>query len=191
MPKAGLSTTDVVAAGAEMADQVGIDAVSLAALAVRLGVSPPALYKHVESLADLRHRIAALAMAEFGEALRDALQGKSGEDALTAMFIALRSYIATHAGRYAATTGATFRGEDDPLFVAATRVINSIRSVLFGYGIRPEDVDHAIRTVRCTIHGFALLQGANGFQWSNDAEESFAWMIRFVDAGLRTVGRQP
>lgn len=191
MPRAGLTTADVVAAAAEMADQVGIEAVSLAAVADRLGVSPPALYKHVESLADLRHRIAALAMTEFGEALRDALQGRSGADALAAMFTTLRTYIATHAGRYAATTGAQFRGEDDPLFVAATRVIYSIRSVLLGYGIPPEEVDHAIRTVRCTIHGFALLQAANGFQWGNDADESFAWMIRFVDSGLRTVGRAP
>ena len=190
MPRAGLSPAEVVAAGAAMADEVGIGAVSLTALADRLGVKPPALYKHVDNLADLRHRIATLAMTEFGEALRDALQGLSGLDALTALFTALRSYITAHPGRYTATTGAEFRGEDDPLLVAGTRVIASIRAVLAGYGIGPGEVDHAIRTVRCTIHGFALLQAANGFQWSNDADESFAWMISFVDAGLRSVGQR-
>jgi AcrR family transcriptional regulator len=188
VPRVGLNSAEVVAAGAAMADEVGISRVSLAALAERLGVKPPALYKHVDNLADLQHRIAALAMAEFSDALRDALQGKAGLDALAAAFTALRRYIQHHPGRYAATVGAQFHGEDDPLFVAGLRVINSIGSVLSGYGIPPDQTDHAIRTLRCTIHGFALLQAANGFQWSNDPDESFDWMIQFIDAGLRTVG---
>lgn len=190
MPRAGLNTAEVVAAGAALADEVGIGAVSLAALADRLGVRPPALYKHVDSLADLRHRIATLAMAEFGDALRDGLQGKAGVDALAAMFTALRSYIADHPGRYHATVGAAFHGPDDPLLVAGERVINSVGAVLSGYGIPSDQIDHAIRTLRCTIHGFALLQAADGFQWSNDPDESFAWMIQFIDAGLRAVGAQ-
>jgi AcrR family transcriptional regulator len=192
MPRVGLSTGEVVAAGATLADDIGFSAVSLAVLADRLGVKPPALYKHIDGLADLQHRIAALAMTEFGEELRDALQGKSGSDALAALFTTMRSYVERHPGRYSATTGAVFRGKDDPLLVAGLRVINSIRAVLAGYGIAPGEMDHAIRAVRCSIHGFAVLQAANGFQWGNDPEDSFAWMIRFVDAGLRAMGgRQP
>lgn len=188
MPRVGLNSAGVVDAGAVLADEVGIGAVSLAGLADRLGVRPPALYNHVDNLADLQHRIAALAMAEFGEVLRDELQGKSGFDALAAMFTALRDYIRNHPGRYAATVGAEFHGEDDPLFIAGARVIASIGAVLSGYGIPPDQIDHAIRTLRCTIHGFALLQAANGFQWSNDPDDSFDWMIKFIDAGLRALG---
>jgi AcrR family transcriptional regulator len=184
----GLNTGEVVAAGATLADEIGFSAVSLAVLADRLGVRPPALYKHIDGLADLQHRIAALAMTEFGEDLREALQGKSGSDALAALFTTMRSYVEQHPGRYSATTGAVFRGADDPLLMAGLRVINSIRAVLAGYGIAPGEMDHAIRAVRCIIHGFAVLQAANGFQWGNDPEDSFAWMIRFVDAGLRAMG---
>lgn len=190
MPRAGLNTGEVVAAGAAVADEIGFHALTLAVLADRLGVKPPSLYKHVGNLADLQHRIAALAMSEFSDALRDALQGKAGFDALAALFITLRTYVEQHPGRYSATTGAEFHGEDDPLLVAGLRVINSIRAVLSSYGIKPAETDHAIRTLRCTIHGFAVLQAANAFQWGNDPDESFAWMIRFVDAGLRAIGGQ-
>jgi AcrR family transcriptional regulator len=188
MPRVGLNTSGVVASGAELADEAGIGSVSLAALAGRLGVKAPALYKHVDGIGDLQHRIATLAMTELGDALRDALQGKSGADAIGALFTALRSYIDEHPGRYAATTGAQFQGDDDPLLAATARVIDSVRAVLSGYGIPPEDLDHAVRMLRCMIHGYALLQAANGFQWSNDPDESVAWMIRFVDAGLTAVG---
>jgi hypothetical protein len=47
----------------------------------RLGVRPPSLYKHVDGLADLQHRLATQAMTEFGEVLRDAVQGQAGRDA--------------------------------------------------------------------------------------------------------------
>lgn len=191
MPRVGLNTADVVAAAAVMADEAGYGAVALAPLAARLGVKPPALYKHVESLADLRHRLATLAMSELAEVLRDALQGKAGQAALESMFAAFREYVAVHPGRYGATVGAQFQGHDDPLYVASLRVITSIRAVLSGYGIAPEDLDHAIRTLRSLIHGFALLQAASGFQWSNDPGESFDWMVRFVDEGLRGMGKQP
>jgi hypothetical protein len=62
------------------------------------------------------------------------------------------------------------------------------RAVLSGYGIQPDEVDHAIRMLYCMIHGYAMLHAANAFEWSNDPDESVAWMIRFVDAGLTAVG---
>jgi AcrR family transcriptional regulator len=190
VPRAGLSTDHVVAAGASLVDEIGFQALTLAVLADRLGVKPPALYKHIDSLADLQHRIATLAMSEFGDAARDALQGKAGLDALAALFATLRTYVERHPGRYAATIGAEFYGEDDPFYVAGLRMINSIRAVLSGYGIEPDDLDHAIRSLRCILHGFAALQAAGGFQWSNDPDESFTWMIKFADAGLRAIGAQ-
>ncbi len=188
MPRKGLNTIEVVAAGADLADEVGIGSVSLAALAERLGVKAPALYKHVDGIGDLQHRIATLAMTELGDEVRDALQGKSRADAIGALFTAFQSYIAEHPGRYNATNGEGFHGDDDPMLAAATRVINSIRAVVSGYGIRPDELDHAIRTLRCTTHGYAILQATNAFHWSNDPDESVAWMIRFIDAGLTAIG---
>jgi Tetracyclin repressor-like, C-terminal domain len=57
--------------------------------------------------------------------------------------------------------------------------------VLRGYGIGEDEMDHAIRTLRSTIHGFAMLDASRGFQWDADPEQSFDWMIRFIDRGLR------
>jgi Tetracyclin repressor-like, C-terminal domain len=56
-----------------------------------------------------------------------------------------------------------------------------------GYGIGDTEMNHAIRTLWCTIHGYAALQAADGFQWNADPDETFDWMIRFLDCGLRTM----
>ena len=186
MPRAGLTGAEVVASAAGLADEVGFASVTMGLLAGRLGVRPPSLYKHVDGLADLQHRLATLAMTEFGDVLRDAVQGKAGLDALTAMLTAARAYVTAHPGRYTATTGAGFDGPDDPLLVASTRVIDTIAAVLRGYGISDEEMNHAIRTIRCTLHGFAMLEASGGFQWDADPDQSFEWMIGFIDRGLTT-----
>jgi AcrR family transcriptional regulator len=184
MPRAGLSTQDVVAAAAQLADEVGFQELTMALVAQRLGIRTPSLYKHVADLADLRHRIAVLAAVELGEDLRDALQGRSGKEALAGLLGAFRSYIAAHPGRYAATVGIRLAGPDDPFLAPSTRVIDSISAALRGYGIGEAEMVHAIRTLRSTVHGFALLQGANDFQWSADPADTLDWMVDFFDRGL-------
>jgi AcrR family transcriptional regulator len=187
LPRAGLTSDDVVTAAAGLVDEIGYQELTMGLLAQRLGVRSPSLYKHVDGLADLQHRIATLAMTELGEAARDAMQGRAGIDALRALLTATRAYVTAHPGRYTATVGAEFTGPDDPLLTASARVLASIAAVLRGYGIGDDEMDHAIRTIRCTIHGFAALQASNGFQWSGDPDESFDWMIRFIDGGLRAI----
>lgn len=188
MPRAGLTGHDVVASAAALADEIGYQSVTMGLLADRLGVRPPSLYKHVGGLADLQKRLATLALTELGEVIRDAVQGRSGRDALAALLTAVRAYVTAHPGRYMATIGAEPTGPGDPLLAASTRVIASIAAVLRGYGIAEDEMNHAIRTVRSTMHGFAMLEASRGFQWAADPEESFAWMIGFVDRGLRGSG---
>ena len=62
MPRAGLTAESVVTAGAEIADELGYANLNLALVAQRLGVRAPSLYKHLDGLADLQHRIATLAI---------------------------------------------------------------------------------------------------------------------------------
>jgi len=190
MPRAGLSAVDITWAGAVIVDEVGFHNLTLGQLAERLNVRAPSLYKHVGGLADVQHRIATLAMTELDDAIRDAIRGVAGREALGALATAIRTYVAEHPGRYAATIGARFAGPDDPLLKASTRVIDSISAVLRGYGIAEDEIVHAIRAMRCALHGFATLQATDGFQWSGDAEESFQWLIGFMDRGLRPARRR-
>ncbi|MFE9320852.1 TetR/AcrR family transcriptional regulator [Nocardia sp. NPDC052278] len=189
MPRVGLTKADVVRAGAQLADDVGYGNLAMGPLAEKLGVRTPSLYKHVANLADLQHGIAALAMTELDSAIRDGMHGLSGRQALAAFARAFRAYVVAHPGRYAATIGAEFTGPDDPLLKSSTRVLDSMVAVLRGYEIPDDEMDHALRTLRSTFHGFASLQASRGFQWTGDPEVSFDWMIRFIDRGLRT-GRE-
>ncbi|MFE7033800.1 TetR/AcrR family transcriptional regulator [Streptomyces sp. NPDC057621] len=175
----------MVAAGAALADEVGLGRLTMGLLAERLGVRTPSLYKHVGGQDDLNRRIAALAMSEAADAVGGAVQGYAGRDALGAAARAFRAFVLEHPGRYAATIGVEPAGPDDPMALASRRLLGAFTAVLRGYDIAEPDVDHALRMLRSLCHGFATLQSGGGFQWSADIDESFEWLIAFADRGLR------
>ncbi|MEU5833627.1 TetR/AcrR family transcriptional regulator [Streptomyces diacarni] len=177
----------MVAAGAALADEVGLAHLTMGSLAERLGVRTPSLYKHVSGQDDLNRRIAALALSEAADAVGGAVQGYAGREALAAAARAFRAFVLEHPGRYAATIGVEPSGPDDPLATASRRLLAAFVAVLRGYEIAEPDVDHALRMLRSLCHGFATLQAADGFQWSADIDQSFEWLITFADRGLRVM----
>lgn len=184
MPRAGLTTAAVTAAAATLADEAGLSQLSMGAVADRLSVKTPSLYKHVNGLADLIHHVATLATTELGDAIRDATQGRAGSDALAAAAQAMRHYVTGHPGRYAATVGVRPTGADDPLAVAMERSLSAFAAVLHGYQLGPDQQIHALRTLRSMLHGFISLEVAGGFQYATDVTASFTWMTRLLDRGL-------
>lgn len=189
MPRAGLDAATVAEAAAVLADEHGLAQLSMSAVAERLGVKAPSLYKHVGGLGDLTRRVALLAADELGDELRDGMQGRAGRDALEAAAQTIRSYVRRHPGRYDATVGVRPPDVDDPLTVAMDRTMGSLAAVLRAYELDPADQVHALRMLRSVLHGFATLEVSDGFQMATDVDASFAWLVDFLDHGLRVVGR--
>ena len=185
MPRAGLDPAAVTAAGAALADEIGFSGLSMGLLAERLGVRTPSLYKHVASQADLAHRIAVLGMNEIADAIRDAIQGRTGSEALVAGAQAMRRYVLDHPGRYAIGNAAKVTGSDDPLLPAIQRVLMSWSAMLHGYHLDPGQEIHALRMLRSLLHGFASLEAIGSFQRDTGVDDSFAWTLGFLDQGLR------
>jgi AcrR family transcriptional regulator len=187
MPRPGLTTASVTEAAAGLVDEIGFERLSMGLLAERLGVKTPSLYKHVAGQADLAHRVAVLSMHQFADAIRDAIQGRAGSDALAAGAQAMRRWVLDHPGRYAASNAAAAAGPEDPLIPAVERVLASWAAMVRGYELGPGQEIHALRMLRSVLHGFATVEAAGGFRIDADVDESFTWMITFIDQGLRAI----
>jgi AcrR family transcriptional regulator len=173
----------VVAAAAEVADEVGWDRLTLAAVADRLGVRLPSLYKHVSSLDGLRQGVATLAVGELAGAVTAAAVGKSGGDALQAFARAYREYARAHPGRYAATLRAPEPGALAHT-AAADRLLRVVFAVLAGFGIADDDAVHVTRALRAALHGFVALEQAGGFGMPEDVDESFRRLLGLFSGWL-------
>lgn len=111
MARAGLTRERIAATAAEIADEVGLDRLTIAAVAKRLGVSAPAIYKHRAGLDELQRDVAALAVKKLTAAISAATVGRAGSDALRALADAYRAYAHAHPGRLAASLRAPAPGD--------------------------------------------------------------------------------
>lgn len=169
---------------ARLADEVGLERLTLAMIAQRLGVALPSLYKHVRGLDALLQKLSALATAELAAVLSAAAVGRAGGDAVRALAHAYRTYARTYPGRYLTTQRVP--DPEDPEHVAAgERAVGTIYAVLVGYGLTGDDAVDATRALRSALHGFVILDGAGGFGLPRDVDRSYDRLVAALDLAFR------
>jgi AcrR family transcriptional regulator len=186
-----------------VADELGFDGLTLAAVAKQFGVTVPSLYKHVNGLDALKRDIAVLAVRELTTAISGAAVGRAGRDALHAIADASREYAKAHPGRYAASVRGPMPG--DPELIAANEAALTVYlAALADYGIVGDasrfgqmlnqtarldersvsDAIDAIRSLRAVIHGFVTLEAAGGFGLQRSLDETYTRLIDSLDVAF-------
>jgi AcrR family transcriptional regulator len=181
----GIDRAQVIAVAADLADAIGLERLTLAQIATRLGVKLPSLYNHVAGLPGLKRELALLGARELLERLRCATIGKAGDAAVLALAQAFRAYILAHPGRYAASLRAPTAADPD-LQQLSQAIVEVVLAVLEPYRLDADAAIHAVRGLRSLVHGFAMLELAGGFGLPLDRDASFHWLLRMYTAGLRT-----
>ena len=92
MPRAGLNEAVVIAEAERIADEVGLGHLTMAAVAERLGVRQPSLYKHVANMADLQRSLALRAKWDLAGTLGRAAVGRARGDAVLSIAHAYRAF---------------------------------------------------------------------------------------------------
>ena len=184
MPRAGITPDRVTDVGAELADEIGFEHVTVAEVARRLGVRTASLYSHVASTGDLSERVSLRALEELADLASDATAGKARADAIVALANAYRDYAREHPGRFAATLvpldAATAAASAGP------RHARLMEAILSGYNLEPDAQVHAIRLMGSTVRGFITLEQGGGFDHSEpDADASWAQILRSLDAMIQ------
>lgn len=189
MPKAGLTQAIVTDEAARMADEVGLSRLTLAALARRLGVRQPSLYKHVQSLDALQRNISVLAKTELAGILARAAVGRSRADAITSISNAYRAWALQHPGRYTAAQRPPTPGDLDAE-AADQAVVGIVLDALAGYGLSGDDAIDATRALRAALHGFVTLESAGGFALPVSIDRSFDRLVRALGVALSAIAKR-
>ncbi|MFC0681863.1 TetR/AcrR family transcriptional regulator [Lysobacter korlensis] len=185
MPRAGLSPERVVSEAELLIDEVGFEQLTLAAVAARLTVRLPSLYKHVESLGALRSQLAVRATRELADVIIRATAGRSRGDAVRALAGEYRRWALEHPGRYAATVRAPDPSNAEAV-AAADAAVRAVLAVLDGYGLAGDDLIDATRSLRASLHGYLALEAAGGFGLPQSIEVSFGRHVENLVAALET-----
>ena len=182
-PRRGrLDRGQVIDAADRLVAERGWDALTMAALGEELGVKPSSLYRHVESVDAIRLALQLRTVTELGEAARNAVMGRSGEDGLYAIADAYRAYARKHAERY---LGGTRYSDHDDVRAAGRLLIDATyAAVVRSMGLPEDRVVEATVHLGAMIHGFVTLELVRCIL-VDDIDSSFRMMIRTFATGLR------
>lgn len=183
MARAGLTAERVTRAAADLADEIGLDNLTMSAVAKKFGVQDASLYSHVKNLRELRARVAVLAATEKTELIAAAIAGRAGRDALAAYAHAWRDFALRFPGRYAATQ-LPFDPEVTRTATGALRAVELTYGMLRAYGLAEPDRTDAVRLLRSTFHGYSVLEATGGFGHARPTAESWERIIEALHITL-------
>lgn len=186
--KRRLNAQAILDATAELAEEKGLENVTLLQVADRLGVKAPSLYNHLNGMHDLSLGVARIAAARLEEDIRDAAVGRSKEEALTAMSMAYRKYAKENPELYKAIL--RFRDyKDDTVLETGRTAYRILYQVIESYHLGEEETHHAVRALHSALHGFVSLEAAGFFQNPKvSADESYRRLVAMLVASLNAEG---
>lgn len=175
--KRGLDTQTILAAAAELAEERGLENVSLLQVAEKLGVKSPSLYNHLNGMQDISSGIAKLALSRLEDAIRNAAVGRSKEDALLAIAFSYRKFAKANPELYKAIL--RFPDcHDAGTQEAGHAVVRILYQVMEPYSFSKEERLHFARAFRSALHGFVSLEAAGFFQSSGaNVDESYVQLV--------------
>lgn len=183
----GLDREQVIDAAVALVDEEGGDALTLAALANRLGIRSQSLYAHVDGLDGLRRDVAQRGQQQLADRLGRAVMGRSGVVGLRALADAYAGFAAEHPGLYQCSQVAP--GDDPGLQASSRAATEPWLAVLASFGLSDTEVVHHHRALWAAIHGFVTLRAGGLMTRSASPDRSFALMIDvFADDLERRAG---
>jgi AcrR family transcriptional regulator len=183
-PRRGLDLLTIVEEAAAIADEHGIEEVTLASLAQKLGVRSPSLYNHVSGLNGLRIQLAVYGLKKLTAAIHEALEDQSGDEAIHAIAAAYIAFARKHPGLYELTLRSPDADEAE-YAAAGQHLVDLLVQTLSFYKLDRDQSIHIVRGLRSFMHGFASIEQKGGFGMPHAIDESLKMTIQTYLNGLR------
>jgi AcrR family transcriptional regulator len=180
---AQIGRTAILAAALEIADEQGLDAVTMHAVARRLQVTPMALYRHLAGKAELLDGLVEMLLTEFPLPAREL----PWEEFLVALAAGIRATARRHPSVFPLLL---LRPVVTP---AATGVRDAVHLALRQAGVPDADVARTERLVSTAVLGFAVSEAAGRFRGHDQAviDADFAELQQWLRCLLPGTASQP
>ena len=183
--KVGLDKKTIIEAAANMADERGIANVTLKVLATELGVKSPSLYKHFSGgLDELSKELMLYGWRLLEADITRAAIGKSKDNAVRAICLAYREFVAKHKGVFEAMQWYNMYQSEEHL-QASQGTLTVLFQVLEAYGVTDEQKIHIARMLRGFLQGFSTIESHGGFGNLTPLDDTFDFALNTILNGIR------
>lgn len=184
MPRAGLTREKVIEKAAELADERGIDGVTITTLAEYLGIRKPSLYNHIEGPEDVRTQIMLYGWRYLSRQAVEEIRTEEPYEALKEYARQVYRYAQEHPGVFEAMLwyntyeNEEFREVTEGLYRFFFAQTDKLR-------IDREAANHLLRTYRAFVEGFLLLVIHDSFGNPLSVKESFELSLEVLVSGMK------
>jgi AcrR family transcriptional regulator len=177
---AQISREAVLAAALELADEAGLDSVTMHAVGRRLGVTPMALYRHVDGKNALLDGLVEALLAEVTETAAPGSEAESWDAQLTALAYAIRDTARRHPAAFPLLLS---RPAATP---AARQARDAVYEGLREAGLPDDSAARAERLVSTAVLGFAISEATGRFAAHDQSiiDADFAELLRWLRLAL-------
>jgi AcrR family transcriptional regulator len=176
----------IVEAGRALLESEGLAGLTMQAVADRVGVRAPSLYKRVRGRSDLVRLVAASSLAELARRLDVAAADAAGEtDAAGSEVARLAHVVRTFAHDRPAAYRLVFAsGDESGLEVETLREASAPLLAVAARIAGPEHALDAARTLTAWVTGFVSMELSGAFRLGGDVDRAFEFGVERLAAAL-------
>lgn len=183
MPRIGLTREKVIEQAAALANEKGLNAVTITTLSEYLGIKKPSLYNHVKSQEDIYHGIMIYGWTQGAETIAERIDKTDANEALRAYAREFYKYAIENPGIFEAMLWYN-KYESEELLQATEKVYRFFFAQTDKLHIDKTTANHLLRTYRAFLEGFSLLVIHNSFGNPISIEESFEMSLDVLIKGM-------
>lgn len=170
----------VIQAASDIADEDGLNKVSLKVVAEKLHIKTPSLYNHIEGIDDLLREVAHNGMKKMNDQMTKAAVGNAGDEAIKSISVEYFKSIMAHPGVYEIIQWAHWHGNSE------TEVIYNeykalMMKLILTCNFKTHNTDEILSLLMSILHGYSSLELGKSFKYP---EEVIKGLINSIDTVL-------
>ena len=167
-----MNKSEIITLAIHIVNTRGLQDLTISEIAKEFKVKPPSLYKHIRNLNEIYDELGTIFIREAIRIIQHNVFGLSGEKAIKEASKSFRDFSIKNPGLYQCLQ-LTHIHRSPQYQQDALSFIELLARLIAPYKIRNNHQIHAIRSLRCLLHGFIDLQIQNGFGLPEDIDKSF------------------
>lgn len=173
----------VIQTAFDIADEKGLNSVSLKAVAEKLNIRTPSLYNHIDSLDDLLRLSAHSGMRTMNERMMQVAVGKYGDAAIKSVGIEYLNFMIEHPGIYEIIQWATWHGTDETAEIFEN-YMSLLTTLIDSCQLKAGKTEEILNLITGVFHGYTTLQLRYAFTAPDKVREDFLNAIDTVLLGI-------
>ncbi|NJL40977.1 MAG: TetR/AcrR family transcriptional regulator [Leptolyngbyaceae cyanobacterium SM1_4_3] len=183
-----LAQRDIIEAAIVCVETEGETALGVNRVARELGITPPSIYKHVESGAALRRLVALEIWQRFLTVCCRSIEG-IGDASVLLKTVAhtARKFARSHPELYRIMTAIPLQPAEPDCASTVQSIVAFYRRVLHPYKFTESETIHAMRILNAAFYGFVATEQAGLLTLEPSTEESYDRMINALIQAIQYI----